>query len=90
MVHDSTNNYKYKISIVLFQSNIVNPVGNKPNNIPIIVYQNFNKVSKISEYSEILYKNIYNNIDLKFYFKENNLKYDFIIHPRGNYKDITF
>ena len=39
-------------------------------------------------YQEILYENIYDGIDLKFYLYENTLKYDFIVHPKGNYENI--
>lgn len=39
-------------------------------------------------YQEVLYRDIYNGIDLKFYIQNDNLKYDFIVHPNANYKDI--
>lgn len=39
---------------------------------------------------EIVYKNIYPNIDLRFYSQANSLKYDFILHPGANYEDIQF
>lgn len=36
-------------------------------------------------YQEVIYHNIYPNIDLKYYFSaEGNLKYDFIVHPKGD------
>ena len=35
----------------------------------------------VNEYQEIIYKNIYKNIDLKFYFEKGYLKYDFIVQP---------
>ncbi|MCK5562422.1 MAG: SBBP repeat-containing protein, partial [Thermoplasmata archaeon] len=39
-------------------------------------------------YHEIIYKNIYSNIDLAYYTKDNGLKYDFIVHKGGDPNDI--
>nr|MBA3707024.1 SBBP repeat-containing protein [Bacteroidota bacterium] len=39
-------------------------------------------------YGEAYYKNLYNNIDVKVYDNEENLKYDIIVHPGGNPADI--
>ncbi|NUM31579.1 MAG: gliding motility-associated C-terminal domain-containing protein [Bacteroidetes bacterium] len=45
--------------------------------------------TEIEEFEKLIYKNIYNNIDLVFYLdKESNLKYDFIVNPGGNYNEI--
>lgn len=35
-------------------------------------------------YQAITYKNVYPNIDVRYYTEGNNLKYDFIVHPGGN------
>jgi hypothetical protein len=40
--------------------------------------------TNVSNYQSIIYKNIYDNIDLKYYFNEHGLKYDFIVHPNGD------
>ncbi len=41
------------------------------------------------QYQKITIKNIYPNIDWVLYFADNkNLKYDFVIHPGGDYKKI--
>ncbi|MDR2009582.1 MAG: gliding motility-associated C-terminal domain-containing protein [Bacteroidales bacterium] len=45
-------------------------------------------VSDVYKYSGITYKNIYNGIDLIYYDTENGLKYDFIINPGGDPRDI--
>ncbi|UCH89635.1 MAG: SBBP repeat-containing protein [Thermoplasmata archaeon] len=42
----------------------------------------------VSNYAEIIYRNIYNNIDLKYYSTPSGLKYDFIVHPEGIPTDI--
>ncbi|RLA91528.1 MAG: hypothetical protein DRG69_09960, partial [Deltaproteobacteria bacterium] len=39
--------------------------------------------SFVPAYGEVLYENLYPNIDLRFYFTDNGLKYDFIVHPGG-------
>ncbi len=38
----------------------------------------------------ILYKNLYNNIDLKVYGSEKQVEYDWIVRPGGNPEDIQF
>ena len=47
-----------------------------------------NWCTNVPNYQEIIYENIYNNIDLRYYSNENRLKYDFIVHPTGNAEDI--
>ena len=69
---------------------------------PLTEYYNYfigNDESKwagnIKAYDELLFSNIYTNIDLKLYSNQNNVKYDLIVKPHGdvnqiqlNYKDI--
>jgi len=45
--------------------------------------------TNVPNYREIFYENIYDNIDLRFYFNENRLKYDFIVLPGGEPEDIV-
>ncbi|MCQ2958562.1 MAG: gliding motility-associated C-terminal domain-containing protein [Bacteroidales bacterium] len=47
-----------------------------------------NWVSNVRSYRDILYEDIYKNIDLHLYGNETDLKYDFIIHPGGNAQKI--
>lgn len=42
----------------------------------------------IKGYKNIEYQNLYNGIDLKWYEKNGNLKYDYIVSSGANYKDI--
>jgi hypothetical protein len=43
----------------------------------------------VKSYASVTYKNLYENIDLKFYqTPDGELEYDFIVHPRGDYKKI--
>ena len=47
-----------------------------------------NWASGMYSYNEIEYLDLYNGIDLKFYEKEHELKYEYRVTPEGNYKDI--
>ncbi len=38
--------------------------------------------------SKIAYSDVWPNIDLMYYFTPQGLKYDFLVHPGGDYKDI--
>lgn len=61
--------------------------SNYPEEIVYSISQN--NYSRIPKYSEIIYKNVYNNIDIKFSFNnEGKPKYDFIVKPGGNPSDI--
>ncbi|HEX3767933.1 MAG TPA: SBBP repeat-containing protein, partial [Puia sp.] len=40
-------------------------------------------------YQAIIYKNIYPNIDLRYYTENNQLKYDLVVHPGGNPDNIV-
>jgi len=44
--------------------------------------------SGLHGYNEIEYLNLYDNIDLKFFEKENDLKYEYHVKPGGNYQNI--
>ncbi|MEM1135762.1 MAG: SBBP repeat-containing protein [Bacteroidota bacterium] len=45
-------------------------------------------ITGVKSYGKIIYENIYDHIDLVFYTKNNELKYDFVIKPGGNLQDI--
>ncbi len=47
-----------------------------------------NYITNVKKYEKVILKNVYNNIDIKYYSQNDNLKYDFIVHPGGNYKNI--
>ncbi len=52
-----------------------------------------NGVTNVRQYRQVMYRNIYNNIDLQFICSEQKsdnagVKYNFIIHPGGNIEDI--
>jgi len=43
---------------------------------------------KVGLFAEASYENLYEGIDLKFYFSDNNLKYDYIVAPGADPADI--
>ncbi len=44
--------------------------------------------TNVPNYQEIIYENIYDKIDLRYYSSEKGLKYEFIVHPGGEPNDI--
>ncbi len=49
-----------------------------------------NGITGVEEYDEITYKDVYPSIDLRYYYKEGHLKYEFIVHPGGDASQIKF
>ncbi|HMO61575.1 MAG TPA: PKD domain-containing protein [Ferruginibacter sp.] len=45
--------------------------------------------SNCAIYQAITYKNVYPNIDVRYYTDQGTLKYDIIVHPGGNPNEIT-
>ena len=43
----------------------------------------------IKDFKTLVYKEIYNNIDVKYYSTNEKIKYDFVVKPGGNIKDIV-
>jgi hypothetical protein len=42
------------------------------------------QVKNVSLYREVLVKNIHNNIDVRYYFENGKLRYDYIVNPNAN------
>jgi hypothetical protein len=57
-------------------------------------YSNFylencpNGILKVRTFENVTYKNVYQGVDLKWYQKNGHLKYDYIVAPGGDYKQI--
>jgi gliding motility-associated-like protein len=47
-----------------------------------------NGLLNVKNYKDITYQNIYNGIDLKWYYKDGHLKYDYLVSTGANYKQI--
>lgn len=45
-------------------------------------------IYNVNTFKSVIYKNIYQNIDLHYYEKNGDLKYDFIVAPHAHYKKI--
>ncbi|MEO6302557.1 MAG: T9SS type A sorting domain-containing protein [Bacteroidia bacterium] len=45
-------------------------------------------ITNVGSYNKIIYQNIYNNIDLIYTINESGLKYDFVVRPGGDPKQI--
>ncbi|MBT3418504.1 MAG: T9SS type B sorting domain-containing protein [Flavobacteriales bacterium] len=91
--HDLLRNEDW-IDAHSFSANFIN---SNPNSEIIlaeksIYFENFyntkNWTEQVYFYKNITQENIYNGIDLKMYFSNNNLKYDLIIHPNYSTKKI--
>src|ERR1700712_2791189 len=46
--------------------------------------------SSCKVFQAVVYKNIYPNIDLRYYTENNQLKYDIVVHPGGNPDNIVW
>ena len=47
-------------------------------------------VSNINLYKEVVVKNVYDGIDIRYYFDKGFLRYDYIVHPGSDPSDIIF
>jgi gliding motility-associated-like protein len=54
-------------------------IGNDPNKW----------VSNCKVFTAVTYKNLYNNIDIRYYSSNGQIKYEFIVHPGGNPENIA-
>lgn len=75
----------------------INWLNTNPNSIQITEgqlpgYNNYylsacpNGALTVKSYKGVIFNKIYNNIDLHYYEKEGQLKYDYIVAPHANYK----
>ncbi len=79
-----------KISIEFGNSDIKRVVGINPLKKKSNYFIGAQKISGVNHFEKVEYSGIYPNIDLIFYFNEDDeLEFDFLIHPGGNFEDIT-
>lgn len=45
--------------------------------------------TNVKLFQAVVYKNVYPNIDVRYYSENGNVKYDFIVRPGGDYKKIV-
>lgn len=46
-------------------------------------------IAKVYSFEEVVYKEVYEGIDLRFYYDEGSLRYDYIVHPEADPKQIS-
>lgn len=69
-------------------ANIISPRGvNKLNSATNFINGQF-QANQVSTFNEIWYYSLYDKIDLRFYMTQEGMKYEFIVHPGGNPRDI--
>ncbi len=84
---DHTGLQTFKFNVTFKDSNNVVPTAVNENKPLINIFEGSNAYTGITSYNQIIYYNIYNNIDLRFYFTANGIKYEFISH-NGNIQQI--
>lgn len=89
--HLSIHSHAYRVNF-LGASNAVQSFPDKP----LDTYNNYfigNDKSKwkggCKIYQGVTYKNMYPNIDVRYYTDAGTLKYDLVVHPGGNVNDIV-
>lgn len=85
------NSFRFDVEFVNSNKNIIIEAIDTVTANSNFYFQNCpNGITNVKEFKKIIYKNIYKNIDLVFYFNETNnaFKYDFILHPYSNPQDI--
>ncbi len=89
-----TTTHQYKRVILkqeFSEANDVRPVGVKRlswNNNYFYGNDSSKWCTDVPNYQDIIYKNLYENIDLRYYSNDKGLKYDFVVHPGGEPNDI--
>ena len=77
-----------EISQTFLNSNLVKPTVQGSLDSKAIYFIGSSTGVKKQEYSQIIFKNLYTNIDLEYILKDGNLKYNFYVYPGGNPNDI--
>ena len=82
-------NFRFDLEFIGANSNLkITP--SKKVSYPLNFFLNKREnIMDVSHYEMITYENIYDNIDLIFYYSEKGLKYDFKVNNGGNIDDIS-
>jgi gliding motility-associated-like protein len=87
----SLRSHSYRVSFI-GANEATEPVPDKP----LPSYNNYfigndpsKWASKCKIYQGVTYKNIYPNVDIRYYTNNGQLKYDIIVHPGGNAEQIA-
>ena len=82
-VNDSSNKLS-TLNLTFVGSNDSEPQGMVKSLSMTNFFINGLSIANVPNYQEILYANLYPNIDLMYYFTNQGLKYEFIVKPGGN------
>lgn len=87
----STNKNSYNVNGSAVQFSLLN--ANKNSQIEAVHIKSsnisvFKGNGKSQLFSTLLVRNVYDNIDLKFYFDNNSIRYDFILNPGADINNI--
>jgi len=87
------SNVEKKVFVQRLDLEWVNSVPGKvessyPGSMKEHFYNMRRNVRDVTSFGEVMYREIYPGIDLRYYFSKGNLKYDYIVHPGGNYRKI--
>jgi PKD repeat protein len=81
----------YRMDVELIGANpnaLIEKHNPAPDFVNYYTVNNPNGISHVQHYQKVVYKNIYNGIDWVWYFNSNGIKYDFVVHPGADYKQI--
>ncbi|RYE23362.1 MAG: T9SS type A sorting domain-containing protein [Sphingobacteriales bacterium] len=78
----------YRLDAKLLGANINAPLSAEEEQAYYETYHTAYLEGKVSSYNKVIYRNVYPNIDWVLYTDNNQLKYDFIVHPGGDPKNI--
>ncbi|MCC6371244.1 MAG: T9SS type A sorting domain-containing protein [Bacteroidia bacterium] len=88
MVPDKSTIYRVDVEWLNSNSNALVLTDNALDGYANYTGKSSEKIQNVKTYKGFTYKNIYNNIDLHYYEKNGELKYDFIVAPHANYNQI--
>ncbi|MDP1800393.1 MAG: SBBP repeat-containing protein [Bacteroidota bacterium] len=88
-VSDQISVYRLDIKWLNTNNNVLIKKGAELNGTEnYYLNSSLNGITNVKSYADITYQNIYNGIDLHYYSKNSELKYDYIIQPNADYKKI--
>ncbi len=89
---DDSSNIKchaFQAKFISSKDPIKNPMDPTPNRYNYYIGNDTEKWSTdVKAYQKVRYDELYNNIDMVIYESHGNLKYDLLVHPGGNPKNI--
>ncbi|CAN5569257.1 hypothetical protein BH11BAC1_BH11BAC1_06740 [soil metagenome] len=79
------------VTLEFVNANACNPGGSEPlasRTNYFLGNNNNNWKQDLQNYNALQYRNLYKNIDLKYYMLNDEVKYDYTVHPGGDVEDI--